>query len=107
MIKATAKEFGRLIILRLDGHANYAPNGTDIVCSAVSILTSSVCNLIPSNRCRMRPGGAVIAFSKYSQTERDYLRMAAVGLAQLAKTYPDHVRFDDRANALSYIQRSR
>lgn len=101
MIKASTREAGRLIILRLDGHANYAPNGTDIVCSAVSILTSSVCNLIPANRCKTRPGGAVIAFSKYSETERDYLRIVAVGLAQLAKTYPHHVQFDDEAKALS------
>lgn len=101
MIKASTREAGRLIILRLDGHANYAPNGTDIVCSAVSILTSSVCNLIPANRCKTRPGGAVIAFSKFSETERDYLRIVAVGLAQLAKTYPNHVQFDDEAKALS------
>ena len=101
MIKASARAAGRLIVLRLDGHANYAPNGQDIVCSAVSILTSAVCNLIPSNRCKTRPGGAVIAFSKYSETERDYLRIVAVGLAQLSKTYPNHVKFDDRAHALS------
>lgn len=101
MIKASTRAAGRLIVLRLDGHANYAPNGQDIVCSAVSILTSSVCNLIPANRCKTRPGGAVIAFSKYSETERDYLRIVAVGLAQLAKTYPNHVQFDDRAHALS------
>ena len=101
MIRASTRKTGRLIILRLDGHANYAPNGQDIVCSAVSILTSAVCNLIPSNRCKTRTGGAVIAFSKYSETERDYLRIVAVGLAQLAKTYPNHVQFDDEANALS------
>lgn len=101
MIKASTRESGRLIILRLDGHANYAPNGQDIVCSAVSILTSSVCNLIPANRSKTRPGGAVIAFSKYSETERDYLRIVAVGLAQLAKTYPNYVQFDDEAKALS------
>lgn len=101
MIKASTNESGRLIILRLDGHANYAPNGQDIVCSAVSILTSAVCNLIPDNRRKARPGGAVIAFSKYSETERDYLRIVAVGLAQLAKTYPEHIQFDDRAHALS------
>lgn len=101
MIKASTREAGRLIILRLDGHANYASNGQDIVCSAVSILTSSVCNLIPANRCKARPGGAVIAFSKYSETERDYLRIVAVGLAQLAKTYPNYVQFDDEAKALS------
>lgn len=100
MIKASTRQVGRLIVLRVEGHADYAPNGQDIVCSAASILTSAASNLLPRNRYRTWCGGAVLAFSRFSSTEQDYLRLIAVGFAQLAKTYPNHVKFHDNANTL-------
>lgn len=101
MIKARTRQDGCLIALELTGHAEYAPNGKDIVCAAVSILVSTVCNLLPTARHKTFEDDTTIIFLRDSKPERDYLRYIAVGLAQLAKTYPDNVNFVDDANALS------
>ena len=91
----------RLILsLYVKGHANYADNGKDIVCSAVSCLCLSLANTllatgVEKKHFRMEDGvfymSATIAENRvYAEGAFD---MAVNGLQMIAEQYPHHVSF--------------
>ena len=94
-------EDGTLVLyLSVDGHANYAESGKDIVCSAVSCLCVSLANALVAGgvheECiRMEDGSfsvnvSVMENQKYIEGAFD---MATLGLQQISEQYPAHVLF--------------
>ena len=92
---------GRLsLYLSAIGHANYAENGKDIVCSAVSCLCISCANTliaagVPAECFRMKEGSfhmsAILAENQqYAEGAFD---TAVMGLSMIAEQYPDYVFF--------------
>lgn len=88
------KEY-RLII---SGHANYAPEGQDIVCSAVSTLFNTLVGYLPTVKkcrykiCRVQKGYAEIVCSFEGE---EALRMVCIGVLQISEQYPMHVRLQN------------
>ena len=86
--------------LYVKGHANYAENGKDIVCSAVSCLCISLANTLLATgvdkRCfRMEEGSfymsaTIVENLAYAEGAFD---TAVNGLQMIAERYPDHVMF--------------
>ena len=95
--------------LELDGHADYAPAGQDIVCAAVSILTHSLIGALQELEAKY--GLAQVEWSG-NQAEgsmrirgrvcwanlsviRAYFEMAVTGLRMLAEEYPEHIELKE------------
>jgi uncharacterized protein YsxB (DUF464 family) len=66
------------------GHADYAENGKDIVCSAVSILMQTLA--IRSNSVQKSKGSMSIYTKDIAALE-----LIVEGLKLIAETYPEHV----------------
>ena len=90
-------EFSRSKIgfsLAVGGHAEYSSGGGDIVCAAVSGIVYALAGYLV-NECEgavigaLRSGCAAIECGFDGENA---MRMAYIGLLQLALTYPDHVR---------------
>ena len=81
-------------ILIVQGHANYAPKGKDIVCAAVSTLVNALTGTleVAGNlyKAILTPGFAYVE-SRKDDPAFDVVRC---GLWQLAKKYPEHVSVD-------------
>ena len=78
--------------LRLDGHANYAPRGQDIICAAVSANLYTLLANLPAKAARTavwRPGKVRIcaAGRRAARTFSMVLR----GLQVIADQYPEYV----------------
>lgn len=83
--------------LSLLGHANYAEEGKDIVCAAVSTLTYNFIDAI--NRLteddiefKMSPGDVDIDYKDLTARGQLLLDSFFIGLETVADAYPDHVR---------------
>lgn len=97
MTHANIEIQGRNYLLTLDGHAGYNP-GRDIVCAGISAIVYTLAGylynagdhvnqmknniLTPGHVCILCSGDAFV---------REAYRMAAIGLAQIAAEYPDHL----------------
>lgn len=89
-----------ILSLYVDGHANYAENGKDIVCSAVSCLCISLANTLLATGVdkgcfRIEDGSfyvsaTIVENRAYAEGAFD---MAVNGLQMIAEQYPDHVVF--------------
>lgn len=89
-----------MLSLYVKGHANYAENGKDIVCAAVSCLCISLANTLLASgvekKCfRMEDGNFYVSATvaenqKYAEGAFD---MAVGGLQMIAEQYPDYVKF--------------
>ena len=84
--------------LTLDGHADFAPVGQDIVCSAVSILLFTLANSLSDSGAEnlevsLEPGDSSISCTaSYSDFEIDTLfKFAVIGLELLEEQYPENV----------------
>ena len=88
MIEVKVNEHG----IRMNGHAGYSKNGTDIVCAAVSALT---CNLIHSMESLMdnliradtQSGAATIEWEKLSDTGKLLVDAWFLGLTEINREY--------------------
>lgn len=90
-----------MLTLNVQGHANYAENGKDIVCSAVSCLCISLANTLLATgvekRCfRMGDGSfymsaTIVENKSYAEGAFD---TAVNGLQMIAEQYPNHVSFE-------------
>ena len=83
--------------ITITGHANYAPIGQDIVCSAVSTLTevfiASVDKLTTDNLiCDIRAGNAVIRYENLTKDAQLLLGSFLFGLKMIAEQYPNNVK---------------
>ena len=100
MIEASFTERGGRYSLFVNGHAGYAESGRDIVCAAVSGLVCALAGYI-HNECdgaRIYALGSGIASLECGEDGLDAMRMAYIGLLQLALTYPGFVAVKGDAN---------
>ena len=81
------------------GHADYAPIGQDIVCSAISALTQS-CILALRTYCVSdvkvsKSGGIWIRVRNPSKKSALCIGMMVMGLQEIEKKYPEHIRITE------------
>lgn len=86
-----------------EGHAAYAPSGSDIVCAAISALTATCANALESVaniqvKVKTRPKDAflqVLLPDNLTQEQRHdsqvLLKCLQQGIGDLAEQYPQHV----------------
>ena len=93
------------LIFKLDGHADFAPVGSDIVCASASMLAATlfarVMNLLDEDdilECEMEPGHASLEICplKAGNTLRCRHAFETImdGFELLAQRYPEHVVID-------------
>ena len=106
MIKVTIATEGEKLSLRLEGHAEYAEVGKDIVCASASILAYTVAQIVrikerdgcltESAVVRLEGGDTEITCVPKDATSYDLLwdayDFARVGYFLLAHNYPKYVR---------------
>lgn len=89
MIKATIRKDG----FRIEGHANYAPSGYDIVCAAVSTLVAttltSAYGIIEENEVNQEKGIVDVTYQSPLEREDKVLLIAfKKGLQIIHEQYP-------------------
>lgn len=87
--------------VEIKGHANYAPHGLDIVCSAVSTLTqtfiTSARELTTDKLKYVITGGeAFISYKNLSKEAELLLNSFFIGLEMVAYTYPEYVEISTK-----------
>ena len=95
MIEVT-KKHGQITV---NGHAGFAPCGSDIVCAAVSMLVQNlVCSIqeltedtIEYEGC---DGNAVIKYGNLSEGAKLLLDSFLLGVEMIASNYPQYVRLN-------------
>ena len=97
MIQVTYNKVGDEMILRAEGHAEYAEKGKDIVCAAVSVLMQTLAYSVDA--CRMGVGNDdknVMTVQAAGNRENiAKFELVTDGLILLAKQYPENVQFID------------
>lgn len=85
----------------ITGHAEYAPRGEDIVCSAISAITEtfieSVNELTDDELCDVRNGDDIVTSIRYgdlSKAGQLLKRSFFIGVEMIAYSYPEHVKID-------------
>ena len=92
------KEKDKVVAFSVTGHAEYADEGQDIVCSAVSALTINTVNSIEqltSDRiCTAQSDGELHAemLGTVSPEAHLLLQSMYLGLQSVAEQYPGHVK---------------
>lgn len=76
------------------GHARYAPAGTDIVCSACSILMYTCQSALETNvgKCLIADGQFLIRAAEANERARAIMDTVYRGYELLAQSYPDNVQ---------------
>lgn len=105
MIKVTFTETPQKLSLRLEGHAEYAEHGKDIVCASASILAYTVAqyvkeaehngDLVSPAQIQMKSGDMFISCEPTKATVfrmYDIYSFAMMGYTLLAHNYPQYVR---------------
>lgn len=107
MIKISFTHEGNKLSLRLEGHADYAEEGKDIVCASASILAYTVAQRILELEAyeilsvpptvKMESGDAVIeAVCEGEIAIAEVMRVmhfAKIGCSLLQASYPEHIKF--------------
>jgi uncharacterized protein YsxB (DUF464 family) len=105
MLKITLLTEGEKLSLRLEGHAEYAEHGKDIVCASASILAHIVARDVDLlDRFNAYKEPAVIKLESgyteitcvptdVSEHIRDTYCFAGTGFCLLAENYPQYVEF--------------
>lgn len=100
MVKAKYTVEGDIHTLSVVGHANYAEYGKDIVCAGVSALVQALVGWIEENAWKVEcisvdpKEGEVIISCEGGEEIAAVFNMTAVGLEQIAQSYPDNVQID-------------
>lgn len=81
----------------ITGHAEYAPRGQDIVCSAISTLTATLIesvNELTDNKIYhvKNDENVVIRCTDHSEAVKLLKRSFFIGVEMVANTYPEHVK---------------
>lgn len=96
MITATFKENNKLIHkFIIEGHANFAPTGQDIVCAAVSSLVLATCNaLLYLEECEVadEDGLLVCTVKEPSEITNTLMQPLLIGLNGIAEKHPNHLK---------------
>jgi uncharacterized protein YsxB (DUF464 family) len=86
--------------ITVDGHANYAEHGRDIVCASVSVLFQSLANALETYTAddiavRISPGDSHIIWNGHQSTYARLITGAFVdGMRAVAEEYPDYVQLN-------------
>ena len=93
MIVITAHDGG----VKIRGHAYYAPNGYDIICSAVSVLTITLIESLKQLtdmkiKYDISPGRADIEFGNLSEPAKVLVDSFLIGIREVISEYPDKVK---------------
>ena len=84
--------------LTVCGHANYSDYGTDIVCAGVSAIVQALIGWIGNNpecaECVSIDNGEVLITCNGGEDVSAVFYMVAIGLEQIANTYPDYVQIE-------------
>ena len=95
MSQVTYNEVGDEMILRAEGHAEYAEKGKDIVCAAVSVLMQTLAYSVDA--CWMGFGNddknVMTVQAHQSSDNMAKFELVTDGLILLAKQYPENVRY--------------
>lgn len=83
--------------ITIDGHANYAPIGRDIVCAAVSVLAQNlICSIeeLTTDKIKydFRPGWVEIKHGILSERGLLLRESFFIGIQAIADEYPGFVR---------------
>ena len=92
MIRASFKREGEKLRLTVRGHANYAPLGSDIVCSAASGLIYALAGYLINLKKHGYSINAIESGYADIACDEEYeeaMKLLCIGLIQLAATYPD------------------
>ena len=100
MITVKYETDGREHSLTMEGHANYADHGDDIVCAGASSIVFALLGWLENNgqdqefnSCEVESGNVRIYCEGGARTAAAF-EMTVIGLAQLADSYPDHVAIE-------------
>ena len=97
----------RTLEITMDGHANAAPKGQDLVCCAVSILIQTLCLYMEEQERAGRlaglkeeiaPGHVYLNPQPYGWSRKDTLTAFNVirqGMLALAEQYKNHIRLEE------------
>lgn len=100
MIRVRYETDGREHRLTMEGHANYADRGDDIVCAGASSIVYALLGWLENNGqdqefncCEVESGNVRIYCEGGDRTAAAF-EMTAIGLMQLADSYPDYVAIE-------------
>lgn len=93
MIEVNVKPDGIII----DGHAEYAEPGKDIVCAGVAALTQTLIGSLKELtsddiKYDISPGRANINYGNLSEESRILVDSFFIGICMIADEFPDYVR---------------
>ena len=102
MIRVTLHRKGDLITgFECTGHAGFARAGSDIVCAAVSVLTTTCVNALESVAgikplAKASPGKMLLALPAGGNHDAQVILQAMrQGLRDVRDTYPDHLLLNE------------
>lgn len=91
MLKAKFwRKNNKILMYKINGHADYANIGQDIVCAAVSSLYITVTDHLLSFSSILAADESILIGS--SELEQVLVDVLLDGLEQIAEQYPDHVQ---------------
>lgn len=100
MITARYEKDGDSHNLSVSGHARYSPHGQDIVCAGVSAIVYALIGWLENCFGDTKfvsideRGGKVTISAQGDAFVATAFYMAAIGIEQIANTYPAHVNID-------------
>ena len=100
MIIARYERDGESHNLSVNGHAGYSLKGKDIVCAGVSAIVYALIGWLENNAEYTKyvsideDNGEVIIACDGEENTATAFYMAAIGIEQIANTYPAHVEID-------------
>lgn len=85
--------------IAVDGHANYAEAGKDIVCAGVTALVQGLIRSVESLASdkieyEISPGRADIEFGDLSEEGTLLIDSFFIGVCAIADEFPDHIRIE-------------
>ena len=85
--------------IEINGHANYAEVGKDIVCAGVTALTQTLIRSIENLTSdkieyEISPGRADIHFRNLSEKGKLLVDSFFIGVCQIADEFPEYVRVE-------------
>jgi uncharacterized protein YsxB (DUF464 family) len=90
--------------LTVDGHAEYAEYGQDIVCASVSVLTQIIGKAIwqeTNANIQKSPGKLTLVINKETPESKVLFKTLKHGLREIASQYPDNVKIFGTLEKLS------
>lgn len=92
MITVTTNRFD---YIEIEGHAGYAPHGSDIVCASVSVLYETMKNVTRGRILNVEEDDKLCRIStdkRSKEFDSNYMHFFLKGIEGIAEAYPDHVQ---------------